>query len=104
MKKRSPKKFGVAVALSSIFGVLGIQHFYLGRYLEGAIDVVLTVGWIYGLAVEDYMLFGIFLGLDLLHSFITTLMLLTGSFKDGAGAYVCYPGQKLNKWEENHAR
>ncbi len=104
MKKKSKKSFGLAVSLSSVLGLIGLQHFYLGRYLEGAIDVALTAGWIYALIVENFLLFGLFLGLDLLHSLVTTIMLLTGTFKDGEGAYVCYPGQNLNKRREIHAR
>jgi len=40
----SPKSYGVAVCLSTIFGVLGIHHFYLGRYLHGLLDVTMTIG------------------------------------------------------------
>jgi len=104
MKKKSEKHYGVAVALSAVFGILGIQHFYLGRYWEGALDVALTIGWIYSLVLGELLLFAVLLGLDLLHSLITTIMLLTGAFRDGEGAYVCYPGQILNPWEKNHAR
>jgi len=35
MKKCSDKSYAYAVCLSSIFGFIGIQHFYMGRYLEG---------------------------------------------------------------------
>ncbi len=42
-EQRSPKDYVVAVALSGVFGILGIQHFYLGRYLEGTCDLGLSI-------------------------------------------------------------
>ncbi len=95
METASPKSYVVAVCLSGVFGVLGIQHFYLRRWVDGTADVLLTVAWVYYLAIEEPLYFGIFLGLDCIHSFVVTIMLLTGSFRDGDGHIVCYPGQKL---------
>ena len=91
----SPKSYAIAVSLSAIFGVVGIQHFYLGRWLEAFIDL--------GLATATVILFvigepgwALLVGaIDALHTFIVTIMLLTGSFRDGQGRPVCYPGQKL---------
>ncbi len=95
MKEPSSKSYIVAVCLSGIFGVMGIHHFYLGRYLEGIIDFSLFVAtivcWMTG-HIGWAVLFGL---ADALHTFIITIMLLTGSFKDGKGRVVCYPGQKL---------
>ena len=34
----SDKSYTIAVCLSAIFGVVGIQHFYLGRIVEALID------------------------------------------------------------------
>lgn len=96
MKQASDKNYVVAVCLSAIFGVLGIHHFYLGRYFEGIID--------FSLAIATFVLFlngqtgwaiVVFL-IDTVHTFVITILLLTGSFKDGEGKFVCYPGQKLN--------
>ncbi len=95
MTKISEKSYAVAVCLSAIFGVIGVQHFYLGRWLEGISDVLLTFGWIYYFAVGRPMLGLFFLGLDVAHTLITTILLLTGNFKDGKDRYVCYPGQKI---------
>jgi len=96
VKKASEKNYIVAVSLSAIFGVLGIHHFYLGRYIEGSIDLSLAILAVYlylngqlGWAILVFVI-------DSIHTFIITIMLLTGSFKDGKGGYVCYPGQKLN--------
>lgn len=95
MKEPSEKSYIVAVCLSGIFGVMGIHHFYIGRYIEGTIDFSLFVATLYfwysgqvGLAVACFLIDG-------LHTFIITIMLLTGSFKDGKGKYICYPGQRL---------
>jgi hypothetical protein len=35
---------------------------------------------------------------DFGHSLTTTILLLTGNFRDGEGRLVCYPGQKLDPW------
>jgi len=31
-------------------GFVGVQRFYLGRWLEGFADVLLTFGWVYSFA------------------------------------------------------
>jgi len=91
----SDKSYTIAVCLSAIFGVVGIQHFYLGRYVEATIDLVLFIATIY-LFVTGQILFAVVVGaIDAIHTFIVTIMLLTGSFRDGGGRLVLYPGQKL---------
>ncbi|WP_299180334.1 NINE protein [uncultured Neptuniibacter sp.] len=91
----SPKSYAVAVSLSAIFGVMGIHHFYLGRYLEGIIDFSLLIITLYFYINGEILWALLFFAIDGIHTFIITIMLLTGSFKDGHGRYVCYPGQKL---------
>lgn len=96
VKEASEKNYIVAVSLSAIFGVLGIHLFYLGRYLEALIDFSLAILTFY-LYLNGYFLWAtLVFFVDMLHTFIITIMLLTGSFKDGQGKYICYPGQKLN--------
>ena len=91
----SDKSYAVAVSLSAIFGVVGIHHLYLGRYLEFAIDFTLLALTIY-FYFSGELLFAIICGaIDGIHTFVITIMLLTGSFKDGKGKLVCYPGQRL---------
>jgi len=93
----SEKNYAVAVCLSAIFGVMGIHHFYLGRYLEGLIDLGLAILTIV-LYLTGHPLWAILVfAIDSLHTFIVTIMLLTGSIKDGQGKLVCYPGQRLNQ-------
>jgi hypothetical protein len=93
----SEKSYGIAVTLSIIFGVIGVQHFYIGRFFLGLFDVSLTVGFLYfAVFSEDESL--IFIGLffllaDVIHTLMTTYWLFTGTFKDGTGKLIAYPGQ-----------
>lgn len=91
----SPKSYAIAVCLSAIFGVVGIHHFYLGRYVEGIIDFGIFVATLYFYFSGQFLLAAAFFVIDGLHTFVITIMLLTGSFKDGQGRRICYPGQKL---------
>ena len=98
---RSPKKYGVAVCLSAIFGLLGIHHFYLGRWLHGLIDLSMTIGaftliMIVSVESPNAVIAGVLLlAVDIIHTIIITILLLTGSYKDGSGKIVAYPNQKL---------
>lgn len=96
----STKSYAIAVSLSAIFGVVGIHHFYLGRYIEGIIDFSLFVASLYFYFNGQFMWAIIIFIIDSLHTFIITIMLLTGSFKDGKGRVICYPGQKLKSRTE----
>lgn len=91
----SDKSYTIAVCLSAVFGVVGIQHFYLGRTFEATIDLGLFIATFY-LIFTGQILWAVVVGaIDGLHTLIVTIMLLTGSFRDGQGRLVCYPGQKL---------
>ncbi len=91
----SDKSYIVAVSLCAIFGVVGIHHFYIGRYLEGLIDFGLFLTTLYFYITGQLAWALAFLAVDYLHTFIITIMLLTGSFRDGKGKIICYPGQQL---------
>jgi len=93
----SEKSYGVAVCLSAIFGVLGIQHFYLGRWFEAFIDLGLAISTIFLFLIGEPLWGLLVAAIDGIHTFIVTIMLLTGSFRDGQGRLVCYPGQKLKR-------
>lgn len=95
-KRPSDKSYVVAVCLSAIFGVVGVHHFYLGRYIEGSIDFGLFVATVYFFVTGQVGLAILTGVVDALHTFIITIMLLTGTFKDGKGRIICYPGQKLS--------
>ncbi len=80
---------------SSMLGFLGIQPFNLGRIAEGVVDLGLSIGWMTCLAMGE-PLWAILLGVvDFGHSFVVTIQLFTGNFRDGEGRRVPYPGQKL---------
>ena len=98
-ERPSDKSYTIAVCLSAIFGVVGIQHFYLGRYVEATIDLTLFIGTIYFFVTGQFLLAILVGAADGLHTFIVTIMLLTGSFRDGQGRLVLYPGQKLKTGE-----
>jgi hypothetical protein len=99
--KASPKSYGTAVSLSAVFGFLGIQHFYLGRWGEGVLDLALSFAWFACFVLGEPLLGLVFLGADCIHAFIVTIMLLTGNFRDGDGRIVAYPGQRLGMPHSN---
>ena len=91
----SSKSYIIAVILSAIFGVVGIHHLYLGRYVEFLVDFSLFAATIY-FWFSGQILWAVITGaIDGLHTFVITIMLLTGSFKDGSGRTICYPGQRI---------
>ncbi|MGV6806775.1 MAG: NINE protein [bacterium] len=91
----SEKSYVIAVCLSAVFGIVGIQHFYMGRWLEACLDLGLFMLALY-FYFQGELLYGVLVfAIDSLHTFIVTIMLLTGSFNDGKGRRICYPGQKL---------
>lgn len=94
-KTPSKKSYVIAVCLSAIFGIAGVQHFYMGRYLEGILDFGLFVASTYFFLQGELLIALAIFAIDSLHTFIVTIMLLTGSFKDGEGNLIYYPGQKL---------
>lgn len=90
----SGKNYGLAVCLSGIFGILGIQHFYLERWAMGLFDLTLSIGgiWLlYGMGNPWGLLL---LAIDFVHTIYVTYKLLVGEFADGNGRIVAYPGQK----------
>jgi len=77
MKPPSDKSYVVAVCISAIFGVIGIHHFYLGRYIEGTVDFSLFVATLYFYFTGQLGWAALFFVVDGLHTFIITIMLLT---------------------------
>jgi TM2 domain-containing membrane protein YozV len=94
---KSDKKYGLAVCLCAVFGVLGIHHFYLGRWAHGLLDFSMTIAGFGFLIVDKPVIGFIILGIDYLHTLVITILLLIGSYKDGRGNLVCFPGQKINQ-------
>ncbi len=99
MIQPSEKSYGTAVCFSGVFGLLGIQHFYLGRYMLGFFDLGLSIGafaFIYvGQTIESTIFGVILLLIDMAHSIYVFIKLLAGEYEDGEGRLVMYPGQKI---------
>lgn len=92
----SPKSYGVAVALSMIFGVIGIHHFYLGNWLHGLMDFSLFVVGIACIASTNSTAISIgtlLIIIDALHTIWVTYRLFVGKCRDGRGRLVAFPGQ-----------
>ncbi len=95
IERPSEKSYVIAVCLSGIFGVVGIQHFYLGRYVEASLDLGMFIMTAYFFLTGQNGLALLVLTIDAVHTIVVTFMLLTGTFRDGDGRLVCYPGQRL---------
>lgn len=98
-ERPSEKSYVIAVCLSGVFGVMGIQHFYLGRYLEAFLDLGMFLLTIYFFFTGQVLYAAGVAVLDGIHTIVVTFMLLTGTFRDGSGRLVCFPGQVLNRGE-----
>jgi hypothetical protein len=97
---RSPKSFGVAVALCGVFGTMGVHHFYLGNWLHGLFDLGLFVAsvalWITAVTTEEPTLLLLAIGcflVDIVHTFFIFYRLITGQQHDSSGRLVRFPGQ-----------
>lgn len=88
----SQKSYGTALVLALIFGVLGVHHVYLKRWGEAALDWGLTVTAIALLESHPGIALLVFF-LDLVHTAVTTSLLIMGKWHDGQGRLVAYPGQ-----------
>lgn len=88
----STKSYGTAVALSGIFGILGIHHFYLERWGMGIFDLGLSIiGFTLIMLGNPWGM--LFLLIDFIHTIYVTVQLLIGNYKDGYGKIITYPGQ-----------
>lgn len=92
----SQKSYICTVYLSGIFGIFGIHHFYLGCWIHGLLDLGMTLSALTLLFTGQPKIGLTILAIDLIHTLIVTVMLLTGTYKDGSGKTVTYPGQRLN--------
>lgn len=91
----SEKRYTTAVILSGIFGIIGIHHFYVGRWGMGLFDFGLFIGTVF-IYISGYFIFagGLFL-IDFIHTVIVTYLLLVGQYRDGNGKLIIYPGQQI---------
>ena len=87
----SDKGFVPMILLSFFLGAIGVHRFYAGKIGTGILQL-LTLG---GLGIWTMIDFP-----DCIHALIVTIALLTGSFRDGDGKVVTYPGQKIHTNKE----
>lgn len=93
----SPKRYGVAVSLCGVFGMIGLHHFYLGNILHGLFDLCLFLGWTIilfgmpeassGLVVLAMALFII----DMIHTCVVFIRLICGKERDSQGRVIAVP-------------
>ena len=93
----SDRKYGVAVMLCGIFGILGVHHFYLGNHLNGLFDLGLFIGMIICFVLAGgqdggtLAMLGIaFLLTDIIHTMAVFYLLIVGKQRDGQGRLVTY--------------
>ncbi len=92
---KSTKKYTTAVILSALFGIMGIHHFYVGRWEMGILDFGLFLGTVLCFASDFFLIAGGMLLIDIIHTIIVTYLLLVGQYKDGQGKLIAYPGQHI---------
>lgn len=95
MKRPSKKSYAVAVCLAGVFGVIGVEYFYIGRWAEGLLNVALFGATLYFFFSGNLLAAALLFAVDFFYSLGTTIILMTGSMKDSEGAIICYPGQQL---------
>jgi TM2 domain-containing membrane protein YozV len=83
--ERSPKSYGVAVALCGLFGTLGIHHFYLEDWLHGVADLGLFVLMLVFFYQGHLGLAALTLLIDGLHTIIIFYYLIIEKWRDGQG-------------------
>jgi TM2 domain-containing membrane protein YozV len=86
----SKKSYIISVCLSGIFGVVGIHHFYVERWMHGLFDFSLFVIFIYLISNGNYFGFLVLL-IDCIHTVYVTYKLIIGEYKDGKGKFICIP-------------
>ena len=92
---KSEKNYSTAVILSGIFGIVGIHHFYVGRWGMGVLDFSLFLVFALLYYNNCFLYAGIVFILDLVHTIVVTYLLLVGKYNDGQGKRITYPGQKI---------
>jgi len=89
-REKSPKSYGIAVALCGVFGVMGIHHFYIGNWLHGILDLGLFIVFV-GLisAGNDGAGYAV-LAVDVLHTVYVFYNLIVGRQRDGHGRVISW--------------
>ena len=95
-REYSDKSYVTAAVLAGIFGVIGIHHFYVGRWGHGLFDLSMTVLGVIAITSANgfsaLMASGILLLLlDLIHTVYFMYKLIVGEYRDGSGLLIPYP-------------
>jgi len=89
LEQKSSKNYGIAVSLCGIFGMIGLHHFYIGKYLHGLFDLTLFLSWAYIFFISNtsngtLLLLGIFFFIiDFFHTIFVFYKLIVGEQTDG---------------------
>lgn len=83
--EKSPKSYGIAVALCGLFGTLGIHHFYLGDIWHGLADIALVVITVYCFMNGMFAFALLALLIDALHTMAVFYLLIVEKWRDGDG-------------------
>lgn len=93
----SDRRYGVAIALCGVFGIVGIHHFYLRNYLYGFLDLGLFIGTLVCffaaplLNEPSLIILGfVLLTIDTVHTVWIFYRLIVGKARDGNGKLVRY--------------
>ena len=83
----SEKSYTIAVCFAAIFGIIGIHHFYVGRWGHGLFDLALSIGGIVLLLSLNPL--GIVLLLfDFIHTIFYMYKLIANEYRDGSGKLI----------------
>tara|TARA_S200000501_G_C20599834_1_gene645390 strand:+ start:189 stop:473 length:285 start_codon:yes stop_codon:yes gene_type:complete len=89
-KDCSEKSYLISVCLCAVFGVVGVHHFYVKRWLHGLFDFSLFLFSLIFIFTGN--LFGfLLLAIDIIHTVYITYKLVIGEYKDGSGKFICIP-------------
>tara|TARA_B100000586_G_C19781903_1_gene290432 strand:+ start:241 stop:522 length:282 start_codon:yes stop_codon:yes gene_type:complete len=89
-KDCSDKSYLISVCLCGVFGVIGVHHFYVERWLHGLFDFSLFILSLF--FILNGNLFGfVLLIIDVIHTIYVTYKLVVGEYKDGKGKFICIP-------------
>lgn len=90
-EQKSSKSYAIAISLCGIFGMMGLHHFYIGKYLHGLFDLSLFIGWVsifilseMGSIESNLIFLGISLFIiDIIHTIFIFYKLIVGEQRDG---------------------
>ena len=72
-------------------------EFIIFTWADGCMEsqISMTVGALTLIGIGSKVVGFTVLGIDIIHTLIVSILLLTGSYKDGNGDVITYPGQTI---------